>query len=336
MSKRWLALLLSIVILLGVLTSCSDPSQNADEPNTTDSIATPVVTDQPSTPSEDAPTGTNPTEEEILLADNELLLSQFRIIFSKNAKNSFYQSIISLSSSVQNNTGINLNPTMDSNLPEEAIAYEILIGNVDRSIVEPTKNELRSKDFLIRYDQESHRIIVLGGDDSATQQALHYFFSQWIDQERKTICLPQGNTYFHLARYPLLSVDIDGVSLKNYQVVVPAEADLLTYSAGLNIVDFFSAKMGITLPLVTDETNELPYEILVGKTNRSESNVACELHTDEYLLMQAESKLVLQGASYMVGSAFGARGPIVKTSTVGRNDPCPCGSGRKFKNCCGK
>ncbi|MBO5774229.1 MAG: SEC-C domain-containing protein, partial [Clostridia bacterium] len=22
--------------------------------------------------------------------------------------------------------------------------------------------------------------------------------------------------------------------------------------------------------------------------------------------------------------------------TVGRNDPCPCGSGRKYKNCCGK
>lgn len=28
--------------------------------------------------------------------------------------------------------------------------------------------------------------------------------------------------------------------------------------------------------------------------------------------------------------------PIVKTSTVGRNDPCPCGSGKKFKNCCGR
>lgn len=22
--------------------------------------------------------------------------------------------------------------------------------------------------------------------------------------------------------------------------------------------------------------------------------------------------------------------------TVGRNDPCPCGSGKKFKKCCGK
>ena len=29
-------------------------------------------------------------------------------------------------------------------------------------------------------------------------------------------------------------------------------------------------------------------------------------------------------------------GPIVSTQTIGRNDPCPCGSGRKFKNCCGK
>jgi uncharacterized protein YecA (UPF0149 family) len=25
-----------------------------------------------------------------------------------------------------------------------------------------------------------------------------------------------------------------------------------------------------------------------------------------------------------------------QTSKVGRNDPCPCGSGRKYKKCCGK
>ena len=24
------------------------------------------------------------------------------------------------------------------------------------------------------------------------------------------------------------------------------------------------------------------------------------------------------------------------TKKVGRNDPCPCGSGKKYKNCCGK
>ena len=30
------------------------------------------------------------------------------------------------------------------------------------------------------------------------------------------------------------------------------------------------------------------------------------------------------------------REPIRAAKTVGRNDPCPCGSGKKFKNCCGK
>ncbi len=42
--------------------------------------------------------------------------------------------------------------------------------------------------------------------------------------------------------------------------------------------------------------------------------------------------LVASGGS--LGSE--SRGPIVKTSSIGRNDPCPCGSGKKFKNCCGR
>lgn len=27
--------------------------------------------------------------------------------------------------------------------------------------------------------------------------------------------------------------------------------------------------------------------------------------------------------------------PVVHTAKVGRNDPCPCGSGKKYKKCCG-
>lgn len=29
-------------------------------------------------------------------------------------------------------------------------------------------------------------------------------------------------------------------------------------------------------------------------------------------------------------------GTIIKDKKIGRNDPCPCGSGRKYKHCCGK
>jgi preprotein translocase subunit SecA len=57
-----------------------------------------------------------------------------------------------------------------------------------------------------------------------------------------------------------------------------------------------------------------------------------ELKRKEKPKEQPKEDLVASGGS-QDGSS---RGPIVKTSTVGRNDPCPCGSGRKFKNCCGK
>ena len=36
-------------------------------------------------------------------------------------------------------------------------------------------------------------------------------------------------------------------------------------------------------------------------------------------------------------TSAGPKTPYVKKeATVGRNEPCPCGSGKKYKNCCGK
>ena len=31
-----------------------------------------------------------------------------------------------------------------------------------------------------------------------------------------------------------------------------------------------------------------------------------------------------------------SKGPVKKAKKIGRNDLCPCGSGLKYKNCCGK
>lgn len=40
------------------------------------------------------------------------------------------------------------------------------------------------------------------------------------------------------------------------------------------------------------------------------------------------------------GCSCGCHGPkverAVSASKAGRNDPCPCGSGRKHKKCCGR
>jgi len=38
---------------------------------------------------------------------------------------------------------------------------------------------------------------------------------------------------------------------------------------------------------------------------------------------------------FVGGEASGPKGPVIKAKKVGRNEPCPCGSGKKYKKCCG-
>lgn len=49
----------------------------------------------------------------------------------------------------------------------------------------------------------------------------------------------------------------------------------------------------------------------------------------------AEFELI-EGNWYFKEGRVGVAKPIVREGPrIGRNDPCPCGSGRKFKRCCG-
>ncbi len=41
-------------------------------------------------------------------------------------------------------------------------------------------------------------------------------------------------------------------------------------------------------------------------------------------------------AGTAMGKSAPVKQPMVNDAKVGRNDPCPCGSGKKYKNCCGK
>lgn len=54
------------------------------------------------------------------------------------------------------------------------------------------------------------------------------------------------------------------------------------------------------------------------------------VHTEVALFAREDGKWVYTGAQPM-------RGQTIKRETpkIGRNDPCPCGSGKKYKKCCG-
>lgn len=48
-----------------------------------------------------------------------------------------------------------------------------------------------------------------------------------------------------------------------------------------------------------------------------------------------EQKLIVETGTSIVEEILKSRHkPVVKVKTPNRNDPCPCGSGKKYKKCC--
>ncbi len=53
-------------------------------------------------------------------------------------------------------------------------------------------------------------------------------------------------------------------------------------------------------------------------------------------VMHEKSEFVQQNGQWIFNRPLReGPAPVVNTTKVGRNDPCPCGSGKKFKKCCG-
>jgi len=75
-----------------------------------------------------------------------------------------------------------------------------------------------------------------------------------------------------------------------------------------------------------------PYDTLVPPTIPAERIVSVFLAQFDYDFL-AERQRTLRA---LYRRNHGEKlGPVVPTEKVGRNDPCPCGSGRKYKKCCG-
>src|SRR2546422_7870371 len=64
---------------------------------------------------------------------------------------------------------------------------------------------------------------------------------------------------------------------------------------------------------------------------------APELNSGTAFSQPGQAAAPAQSKSDVVSEAIEAAAPIKRdTPKVGRNEPCPCGSGKKYKNCCGR
>jgi preprotein translocase subunit SecA len=79
------------------------------------------------------------------------------------------------------------------------------------------------------------------------------------------------------------------------------------------------------------------YEMFGGLRERIEAEVVTRLFKVQVREeRQVERSVQKQRVSYNRGESVESRQPTRVDHKVGRNDSCPCGSGKKFKKCCGK
>ncbi|KPU42366.1 hypothetical protein OXPF_41510 [Oxobacter pfennigii] len=104
-------------------------------------------------------------------------------------------------------------------------------------------------------------------------------------------------------------------------------------------IDFAGFISGINTsletPLVEEELTEdskiditIDFEKLYYNMHEAEAEWLYNLPQWEPILSKEKRK--------EIKTAYNRTKTVVKEDKTGRNDPCPCGSGKKYKKCCGK
>ena len=95
-------------------------------------------------------------------------------------------------------------------------------------------------------------------------------------------------------------------------------------------------RQGIGLRAYGQEDPVRAYQI-EGFDMFEEMNHSIQMDTVKYLYhVEAPEKMERKRVANPMDTRNKAQKPIVKGKKIGRNDPCPCGSGKKYKKCCGQ
>ena len=100
--------------------------------------------------------------------------------------------------------------------------------------------------------------------------------------------------------------------------------------------DMEQLKNGIGLNAYAQRDPVVEYRI-VGSDMYDEMLLNITNDTVKYFFGAREREQVAKPTSENLGDDGSVKkSPVVKKEKIGRNDPCPCGSGKKYKKCCGQ
>ena len=280
-------------MILMVFVGCNDTTTNdPTDTNATENNQT------------DAPAQSKVPDGYVSLAENGV--ANYRVVFDDALPVKTYDSFGKYILRVKSKTGADLDISNDAATPYTDGAKEILIGNTDRPVSAKYASQVRVGESLVCYDAETQAIVIVAGSDEALVNAVAKFFEDYANAKDRYFAVPTTLKDEVKKNFPIGDVTFGSVNLAEFGVVYPEGADLLTEYAALNLVDYIEINMGITLDIYDDSEDAREHEFLVGETNRPESDIAVYFDDGEYLLMQNEGKIVMQGEGLYIGAAVGA------------------------------
>ena len=223
MKKRLSSLLICIMMLL---SSCSGD------------VLDPIITNAP----EEFPTS------ELTEVPTAVSLTGYKVIRSSKASNSIVSAAVELKKALSEvaediTIGDDWYKTGDA-LPTEAL--EILVGETNRTESIEMKKELLEDDFAVKYFPESRRIVILGGSDEATLEAISYFLE---------FCFKNGEietslSFISAGQYAVTECLLNGAPIAEYSLVIPNSSDNDEDYAAELIRNTVAEKTGIKLETV--------------------------------------------------------------------------------------
>ncbi len=162
-------------------------------------------------------------------------------------------------------------------------------------------------------------------------------YEQWQDAGSQFEQQAEYDNYWK--KYFLKEADNYREILANKQTSVKGSIDELAKHYNMTTMEFVGFLDGIneslTESIEVDDLAEdseinitIDFEKLLFNMHAAKADWLYEM--DEWAEIFDEAKRKEIRKSYMKSKT------VVKPPKVGRNEPCPCGSGKKYKKCCGK
>lgn len=233
-----------------------------------------------------------------------------------------------------------------------ATAMANLYGAVDTNMLYDTIAE--QNDIQMNYDEFLHILMEYLFNEQGFTVYNGYVIDSFLDDDdyndfEELLEMTKGKPFCKLEKDELLKFSGDFICEQTQQLFnlrdFIREELYVEGELALDIAEeiAFYCRMDLSVDMHTEVFEQRHLKFKDARQARAVFALVCELNNSvrkwvnrgysPYEVTESEGPPVIEHKTFPISTALLSAPP---NGNVGRNDPCPCGSGKKYKKCCGK